>query len=114
MFDFEKLDVYRLTLEFVALVYEVTGQVPPGSADLVDQLKRASSSIALNIAEGSGRVRLNDRARFHSIARGSAMECASILDVMQITGCLSDEAHSRGKAMLGRVVAMLSKLARVA
>ena len=114
MLDFEKLEVYRLAIEFIAFAYEVVAGLPTGSADLADQLKRAASSIAFNVAEGSGRVRLNDRARFHGIARGSVMECASILDVMKLVYGLDDEAHRRGRLVLSRIVAMLSKMARVA
>jgi four helix bundle protein len=114
MLDFERLDVYRLAIEFIAFAYKVVEGLPTGSADLADQLKRASTSIAFNISEGSGRICSNDRARFHGIARGSAMECAAILDVMQLISGLDDAAHRRGKQMLGRIVSMLSKMARVA
>ena len=49
---------------------------------LKDQLKRAASSISLNIAEAYGRTEDKDRKRFFSIARGSAMECAAISDLI--------------------------------
>jgi four helix bundle protein len=103
-----------VALEFVAFGYELVGTLPAGSGDLADQLKRAATSIPLNISEGSGRTRRGDRARFHAIARGSAMECAAILDVLRITNRVGDQAHDRGKRMLGRIVAMLSKMSRAA
>ena len=40
------------------------------------------SSIPLNISEGCGRPKIEDRKRFYSIARGSAMECAAISDLL--------------------------------
>ena len=55
---------------------------PRGQADLRDQLQRASTSIPLNVAEASGKTGTADRARFCAIARGSALECAAILDVL--------------------------------
>jgi four helix bundle protein len=55
-----------------------------GEGDLKDQFRRASISIPLNIAEASGKVSPSDRGRFFAIARGSAMECAAILDCVQI------------------------------
>ena len=49
-FDHEKLDVYKVSIEFVILSNEIAEQLPQGKSYLADQLQRASSSIALNIA----------------------------------------------------------------
>ncbi len=51
---------------------------------LQDQLLRASSSIALNTAEGSGKRTLQDQSRSYSIALGSLRECEAILALEQI------------------------------
>ena len=51
---------------------------------LQDQLLRASSSIALNTAEGSGKRTPQDQARFYSMALGSLRECEAILALEQI------------------------------
>ena len=51
------------------------------SSDLYNHLTRASSSIVLNLAEGSGRQTKADQRRFFSIALGSLRECQSILDL---------------------------------
>ena len=110
MLDFERLDVYQKALEFVVLAYQIIDNLPVGSGSVVDQLKRAAMSIPLNIAEASGRVRRPDRERFHSIARGSAMECAAILDVIKATDRLDEQTHQLGKQIIGRIVAMLSKM----
>ena len=50
-------------------------------SELRSQLARAASSIALNLAEGSGRQTLADQKRFFSIAMGSLRECQAILDL---------------------------------
>ncbi len=47
-----------------------------------DQLQRASLSILLNIAEGSGRNSVPDRNRFYAIAKGSVYECVAIIDIL--------------------------------
>jgi four helix bundle protein len=52
---------------------------------LKEQLSRASSSIALNLAEGSARATMKDRRRYYNIAMGSVRECQTILDLMSIS-----------------------------
>jgi len=53
-FDHERMDVYKVAIEFIALADEVTENMPRGRAYLTDQLRRACTSVALNIAEGAG------------------------------------------------------------
>ncbi len=89
MLDHEKLDVYQCSIEFLALSVQVIETLPKGYSALVDQLKRASWSIPLNIAEGCGKNSLPDKQRFYAFARGSAMECATILDVLNMLKIIS-------------------------
>ena len=131
--DFERLDVYRCAIDFLALAVRVTAHMPRGQSDLRDQLRRASTSVPLssrgqrprtarrasacrwhdeNIAEASGKTGSADRARFHAIARGSALECAAILDVLLLFEAVTTEDAEKGKILLSRVVAMLSKMCR--
>ena len=79
MLSFQKLDVYRCSIEFVAISVEIGGAIPRGHAELRDQLRRAAFSVPLNIAEGAGRASEADGARHFAIARGSAMECVRCL-----------------------------------
>jgi len=110
--DFERLDVYRCAIDFLALAVRITTHMPRGHGDLRDQLRRASTSIPLNIAEACGKTGNADRAHFHAIARGSALECAAILDVLLRFGAVTHEDVEQGKTLLSRVVAMLSKMCR--
>ncbi len=64
----------------------------------------------LNIAEGAGRHSKPDKQRFYEIAKGSATECASILDVLQLKGLISTEEHTKVRALNLRIVQMLSKM----
>ena len=73
MLSCQKLDVYRCAIAFLALAFEISAQVTRGNAPLPDQLKRAATSIPLNIAEAAGRSGNADAARTYAIARGSAM-----------------------------------------
>ncbi len=70
----------------------------------------AAQSIPLNIAEGNGKRSLKDRNRFLDIARGSALECASIQDVLAATDGIDNESHSELKRILRRIVSMLTRL----
>jgi four helix bundle protein len=112
MLSFQKLDVYRCAIEFLALAAEVCAEVPRGNAALLDQLRRAASSIPLNIAEAAGRTGPADAARGYAIARGSAMECAAVLDALLILKVVDAKTHQRGCELLERVVAMLTRLCR--
>jgi four helix bundle protein len=109
LLDAERLDVYRVALEFQALA---SGLVPKGLASLRDQLERASVSVILNVAEGAGRRSQADKRRFYSIARGSAMECAAVLDVLRVRRLAPSEACANGRGLIVRVVQMLSRLER--
>ena len=75
------------------------------------QLDRASVSIVLNIAEGSGRFTPADKAHFYLIGRGSAMECLAALSLLQARSLVSPEVYRRARSLLTRIVAMLTRLA---
>ncbi len=109
-FEHERLDVYRAAIELLALADTIAGGLPRGRAYLADQLRRASSSIPFNIAEGAGEFARADKARFYRIARRSATESAAILDPCR-TLALADEAALRsGRDLLLRIVAMLTAM----
>ncbi len=110
MLSFQRMDVYRCAVELLALSAGV--KVPRGQGELGDQLRRATLSIPLNIAEGAGRATPADGARHYAIARGSAMECAAILDALQVLTIVDDALHQRAMDLLERIVAMLTKLQR--
>jgi four helix bundle protein len=109
-FDHEKLDVYQIALEFVALVGDVIAQFPPGRHSLADQLDRAATSIVLNIAEGAGEFSRPEKARFYRMAKRSATECAAALDVCRVRRFTPDKFLEAGREMLLRVVAMLIRM----
>jgi four helix bundle protein len=112
MLSHERLDVYRVALEFVALAIAICSDAPKGTGFMVDQLRRSASSVSLNIAEGVGRTGTGDSSRHYAIARGSAMECAAALDNLVIMKVITWERHRTGKALVQRIVAMLTKMCR--
>ncbi len=110
MLDYEKLDVYQVSIQFLALAVEIIDKIPKGNASIIDQFKRAAFSVPLNIAEGSGKSTKLDKQRFYSIARGSAMECGAILDVCNVLKVIESAKYQHGKKILVRIVGMLTKL----
>ncbi|MFO7725338.1 MAG: four helix bundle protein [Oceanipulchritudo sp.] len=106
----EKLDVYRLAIHYVAWVVRLCPRLKGDNRHAKDQILRASQSIPLNIAEGNGKNSPADRRRFFEIARGSALECAAIQDVLEVIGILSADENQAKKKDLDRIAAMLSKL----
>ncbi len=76
----------------------------------MDQFKRASFSIVLNIAEGAGKLKQTDKHRYFAIARGSVMERGALFDLFTALSHVSPEEYHVGKLLLTRIGAMLSKL----
>lgn len=104
----ERLDVYKVSIEFLAIATDILEKLPTGSTVISSQLDRAS--LSLNIAEGAGKPTLADKRRFFAIAKGSAMECGSIFDALLIKRKISPEAFRHGKHHLTRIVSMLTKM----
>lgn len=107
-FEHERLEVYRAALDFLRSALSLAPR--QGERNLLDQLERAGQSILLNIAEGAGRHSKPDKQRFYEIAKGSATECASIIDVLKMKGHGSAEDHVRVRSLNIRVVQMLSRM----
>ena len=112
MLAHERLDVYQVSIEFLALATKVVDVLPKGHANLSDQLRRAAMSIPLNIAESAGKTGSADRKRFMAIARGSAMECGAILDACRVLDIADEQRVQEGKKLLVREVSMLTKMCR--
>src|SRR5438552_16920592 len=91
-FDHEKLDVYRLELEFVAwtagLLREVAKVSEPMLPEIRNQLGRSCLSSLLNTAEGNEKRQRPIRSKFFDDARGSAMESAGCLDALAAVGAV--------------------------
>lgn len=109
-FDHEKLDVYKASIKFVILIELIGKQLPKSRYYLVDQLYRAGTSIVLNIAEGAGEFSLREKIRFYRLARRSATECASILDICKHLNLINDELCIKSRNLLLRIVSMLIKM----
>ena len=98
MFDFQKLDVYKKSKAFHL---ECKNIILNNNLDryVNDQFGRASFSIVLNVAEGSGKFSKRDRRNYFVISRGSVFECVAILDILSEQGII-DEGESKKLILL--------------
>ena len=109
VFSHDRLDVYRIAVEFAGWVNGATRHLPGGRAGLQDQITRASESIVLNIAEGAQQRTRAMANKHYRIAFASAAECAAAIDLMDIRHI---QGTSEGRSLFRRIGAMLHKLVR--
>lgn len=111
-FNFEKLDVFQKASNLAFELFILTKVWPKEYLfDLTSQLRRASLSISLNIAEGSGRSKKEFR-RFLDIARSSCLESVAVLKIAQKLDLLDNTEHERlyrGFVELGKMISGLKK-----
>jgi four helix bundle protein len=102
-------DAYDIALEIVAAVAPLVDRIRRRDPDLGRQLRRALSSIPLNLAEGRRRQG-KDRQYHYTIAAGSTDEVAAALDVAVACGWLEGRASTPALNLLDRELAMLWRL----
>lgn len=110
MFDFEKLIVYKKSQDLHKEVNIFLKNNIFISRHISDQLKRAASSISLNIAEGSGKLSKADRRNFYTTARGSTYECVSILQILLDEEVLNTDQYKNFYQKYEEISKMLFRL----
>ena len=113
-FDFQKFDVYKAAIEFIVVSHALIDRLPRGRGYLADQLRRAATSVAANIAEGAGERISDEKARIYRIARRSGFECAALLDVMDAEHIGDETELQHGRELLERIGMMLRRLVEAA
>jgi len=108
--NLERLEVWQTAMAFVETIYrEVIPQLPAHERfALQEQLQRAAQSIPANLAEGYGRYHLGDQIRFCYIARGSAEETFTYIELAHRLHYISDETHQHTLQDLYRLKQMLN------
>src|SRR6185436_11692963 len=110
-FAHDQLDAYRVAREALVLGEAIARDLPRGYGTLVDQLRRAHLSAFLGVAEAASRSGADRLARFRC-ARGEASEAAAALEAVKLLGLCSAERIDPVLALLGRLYAMLTRLAK--
>ena len=89
MFDFQNLDVYKKSKFFHVSCKKIILEKKLDKY-VNDQLGRASFSVPLNIAEGSGKFSKADRKNYFTAARASVFECIAVLDILSDEGIITE------------------------
>ncbi len=107
----QKLDSYSYSYAFVLECYKLSKQLPEYEKfGMVSQLRRASLSVHLNIAEGASRKSEIERKRFYEISRGSIVEIDAILDIAKGLEYLNNHDTSKLGEMMIKCFKILSGL----
>ncbi len=116
MFGFEKLDVYKKGIAFTKEIYQISAKFPSGEKfGITSQLRRASVSAVLNIAEGNGRS-TKEYIHFLNVARGSLNECVAVLDITLALGYMKkkvrDKLYSKIEELSKMIGGLINSLKR--
>jgi len=117
-FDFEKLEVWQKAVDFSTEVYHASRAFPKEELfGLTAQLRRSAISVALNIAEGTGRHHKPEFIRFLRIARGSLYEVITALLICLKLGFIPEDLHQvlydRGNQIARMINALINSLQEV-
>jgi four helix bundle protein len=106
--SFKELLVWQRAIQLTIAIYELTSSFPPSEQfGLTNQLRRASVSVASNIAEGYGRSTTGEYLQFLGHARGSNCELQTQLVISKALDFGSVDSHQQADSLSGEVSRML-------
>ncbi len=107
----EELDVFKLAHDLTLRVYRITADFPKEETfGLISQMRRAATSIGMNLAEGSMRLNSREYRQYVGIARGSAGEVCYQLLLAKDLGYLPSDVYEEIREGFNRVGQMLTRL----
>lgn len=111
-FSFEDLEVWQKAVDFAYEVIRLAEEIQTDRKHyrLIEQLESASTSVALNIAEGKGRYSRKEFVQFLYIARGSLYETIALVTIFNKNRWIDDDHLERIKAFGDEIGKMLSSL----
>jgi four helix bundle protein len=113
IYSFEKLEVWKLAKDLCVHIYKLTSKFPPEEKfGLVSQMRRASVSIASNIAEGSSRMSQKDQSHFYTVAFSSTIELLNQLIISHALTFINEEALKESRLKIESITKGLSNLKR--
>jgi four helix bundle protein len=106
--DYRELVVWQRAIELTVCIYKLTRTFPREELyGLISQMRRASVSVASNIAEGRGRITPGEFRQFLGLAQGSTYELQTQLLVARKLGMGSDETLNEAESLSDEVSKML-------
>ena len=109
----QRLKVWQKSMDLVEISYRLSSRLPPDERfGLTSQIRRASTSIPANIAEGFGRWNARDFARFAAIASGSLRELETHLIIVQRLGYLDKASVESALRLTDELSKMLYRMRR--
>ena len=94
MFNFQKLEIYRLAKEIVKNSYELTKEFPfEEKYSIIQQMNRAAVSIPSNIAEGTSRSSTKEKIYFINVSYGSLMELICQMEISHELGYIKEKEY---------------------
>ena len=110
-FSFEKLQVWKESINLVKLIYGLTNDFPKSEKyGLISQLRRASVSISSNLAEGTSRSSNKDKAYFTTIAYSSSMEVLNQIIISNELNYISKNDTEEIRKEISKISNMLNAL----
>ncbi len=111
VYSFEKLECWQQARRLAVWTYTSTKNFPPDERfGLTSQMRRASISIASNIAEGSARKTAKDQAHFSTVAYSSTIELLNDLIISSDLGYLTTDLYLAGRDMIEKQTLLISSL----
>jgi len=114
-FDFEKLEVYQLALEFLSELFKIYRRLPRDlQYSIGNNFIRAGLSISNNLAEGSGKKSKKEKARYYGTSLDSTRECISMINVLLREKLIDKETYlmlrQKGKRITSMITGLINSL----
>ena len=111
IYSFKKLECWQQARQLAVWIFQITKNFPAEEKfGIISQMRRASISIASNIAEGTSRKTAKDQAYFSTIAYSSTIELLNDLIITHDLNFLNSEMYEQGRAMIEKQTFLISGL----
>lgn len=106
--DYHDLIVWQKAIDLTVSIYKVTQSFPKSEIyGLTSQMRRASISVASNIAEGRGRLNVAEFRQFLGLAQGSIFELKTQLVIAKNLGFTSEDSSGEADSLADEVSKIL-------